>query len=66
MRKKRGKHQCVVASCAPPTGDLACNPACALTGNQTHDPSVPSLAINPLSHTSQGGLTPLNKDRCPC
>ena len=20
------KHQCVVASCAPPTGDLACNP----------------------------------------
>ena len=20
------KHQCVVASCSPPTGDLACNP----------------------------------------
>ena len=20
------KHQCVVASCVPPTGDLACNP----------------------------------------
>ena len=30
-RKKRGrekgeKHQCVVASCTPPTGDLTCNP----------------------------------------
>ena len=24
--RKRGKHQCVVASCAPPTGDLARNP----------------------------------------
>ena len=24
--KKRDKHQCVVASHAPPTGDLACNP----------------------------------------
>ena len=23
---ERGKHQCVVASCAPPTGDLAHNP----------------------------------------
>ncbi|XP_045044995.1 syntaxin-6 isoform X1 [Desmodus rotundus] len=23
---ERGKHQCVVASCTPPTGDLACNP----------------------------------------
>ena len=29
------KHQCVVASCAPTTGGLACNPACAPTGNQT-------------------------------
>ena len=28
------KHQCVVASCAPPTGDPAHNPGlCALTGN---------------------------------
>ena len=26
MEKKREKHQCVVASHAPPTGDLACNP----------------------------------------
>ena len=25
--RKRMKHQCVVASCAPPTGDLVCNPS---------------------------------------
>ena len=26
-REEEGeKHQCVVASCTPPTGDLACNP----------------------------------------
>ena len=24
--REREKHQCVVASCAPPTGDLGCNP----------------------------------------
>ena len=24
--RKGEKHQCVVASCAPPTGDLVCNP----------------------------------------
>ena len=28
-------HQCVVASRAPPIGDLAHNPACVLTGNRT-------------------------------
>ena len=27
MGKREGeKHQCVVASCTPPTGDMACNP----------------------------------------
>ena len=28
--------------------------ACALTGNQTGNPLVRRLALNPLSHTSQG------------
>ena len=28
--------------------------ACALTGNQTGDLSILRLALNPLSHTSQG------------
>ena len=32
------KHQCVVPSRAPSTGDLACNPGTCLTGNQTNDP----------------------------
>ena len=34
------KHQCVVSSFVPPTGDLAHNEACALTGNRTSDPLV--------------------------
>ena len=29
--------------------------ACALTGSRTSDPLVPRLALNPLSHTSEGG-----------
>ena len=51
--RKGEKHQCVVASHALPTGDLATQ-ACALTGNWTSDPLVLRLALNPLSHTSQG------------
>ena len=44
------KHQCVVASHVLPTGDPAHNP----TENQTCHPLVCRLALNPLSHTSQG------------
>ena len=36
-------------------GDLATTKACALTRNQTCDPLVCRLVLNPLSHTSQGG-----------
>ena len=54
-REKRGeKHQCVVASCVPPTGNLAQNQACALTRNGTSNPLVHRSALNPLSHTIQG------------
>ena len=28
--REEEKHQCVVASCVPPTGDLACNPGIEL------------------------------------
>ena len=35
-------------------GTWSTTQACALTGNQTDDPSVLYLALNPLSHTSQG------------
>ena len=52
--RKGEKHKCVVASCAPPTGDLTHTQAYSLTGNQTSDPLVHKLALNPLSHTSQG------------
>ena len=50
------KHQCVVASHAPPTGGLTwlATQVCALTGNQTGDPLVHRLVLSPLSHTSQG------------
>ena len=53
---KRGKHQCVVASWVPPTGDLARNPGMCPTGNQTRDPLVCRSALIALSHTSQGIL----------
>ena len=54
MEREGEKHQCVGASHAPPTGTWPATQACALTGNQTSDPLVHRLALNPLSHTSQG------------
>ena len=38
----------------PLLGTWLATQACTLTGNGTDDPSVHSLALNPLSHTSQG------------
>ena len=38
----------------PPLGTWPATQARALTGNQTSDPLVFRLALNPLSHTSQG------------
>ena len=48
------KYQDVVASHVPPTGAWPITQACALTGNQTGDPLLRRLALNPLSHTNQG------------
>ena len=51
-KEKEGeKHQCVVASHVPPTGDLAHNPGMC-PGNRTGDPLIHRLS--PLSYTSQG------------
>ena len=51
--KELMREKCVVASHALPTGDLACNPGiCPRLG--TSDLLVCRLALNPLSHTSQG------------
>ena len=48
------KHQCVVASCEPPLETCPATQTCALTENQTSNPLVHRLALNPLSHTSLG------------
>ena len=56
------KHQCVVVSCMPPTGDLACNPGMCpdwelnqlLFGSQVHaqstEPHQPGLKLYIYSH----------------
>ena len=36
----------------------------ALTGNQIRDPLVHSLALDPLSHTNQGGLVKFLMSSC--
>ena len=46
------KHQCMVASQAPPTGDLAYNPSMSPTRNRTSDHLAHIPVLNPLSHTS--------------
>ena len=38
----------------PQLGTWPATQACALTGNQTGDPLVHRLVLNPLSHTSWG------------
>ena len=48
------KHQCVVASHVPPTGDLARSPGMWPVWDRTSNPLVHRSALNPLSHTSQG------------
>ena len=54
--RKGEKHQCVVISHGPPTGDQTwlATQACALTRNRTNDPLAHRLALNPLSYNSQG------------
>ena len=47
------KCQCVFAFLTPPPGTWPATQAYAQTGNQTHDPLVHRLVLNPLSHTSQ-------------
>ena len=58
------KHQCVVASHAPPPGDLASNPGMCPDWELKQRP-FGSYAGVPLSHTSQGCLVALNITRIP-
>ena len=53
-RREGEKHQCVVTSHVPPTGDLACNPGMCPHWESNPQPLVHRPALNPLSHTSQG------------
>ena len=53
--RKGKKSQCVVDSHTPPLwGTWPATQACAPTENQTGDPLLHSLVLNPLSHTSHG------------
>ena len=51
--REREKHQCVVASHAPPTGDLAHNPGMCPDWELNQRPFASQSALNPLNHTSQ-------------
>ena len=48
------KHQCVFASCVPPTGDLAHNPGMFPDWELNQRPFGSQPVLNPLSYTSQG------------
>ena len=52
--KEGEKYQCVVASRAPPTGDLAHNPGMCPDSELNRRLFGSQPALNPLSHTSQG------------
>ncbi|KAF6109587.1 hypothetical protein HJG60_010847 [Phyllostomus discolor] len=48
------KYQCVLASRTPPAGDLACNPGVCPDWELNTDALLHGLALNQLSHISQG------------
>ena len=56
--RERGRETsvCGCLSHRPLPGTWPTTQTCALTGNRTGDPLICELALNPLSHTSQGGL----------
>ena len=53
-RKRRRETSMCVASCTPPTGDLAWNPGMCPNRESNQRPLIHRLVLNPLSHTSQG------------
>ena len=54
--RKGEKHQCVVASHTPPTGDLARNPGACPDWESNQGPLTHRPALNALSHTSQAPI----------
>ena len=57
------KHQCVLASHMPPSGDLANKPGMCPDWESNQQPLVHRPAPNPWSHTSQGSNTHLKKKK---
>ena len=51
--REEEKHQCVVASHVPPTGELACNPGLCPDWELNRRSFGLQPELNPLSHTSQ-------------
>ena len=49
-------YQCVVASCMPPTGDLARNPGMCPDCESNQQPFGSQAVLNPLSYTSWGHM----------
>ena len=57
------KHQCVAASHAPPTGDLACNPGMCLNLESNLGPFGSQAGAQSTGHSSQGYLVFLIKEK---
>ena len=62
-KREREKHQCVVASHVPPTGDLAHNPGMCPDWESNSKLLVCNPAPRPLSHTSQDSISFFIKER---
>ena len=50
------KHQCVVVSCEPSTGDLACNPDICPDWESNQWPFGSQAGTQFIEHTGQGGI----------
>ena len=65
MEKERERNiECVSLLQHPVLGIWPPTQACALTGNQTSNPLLHRLALNPLSHTSRGWFAVLKARGC--
>ena len=60
-RREGEKHQCVVASHTPPTGDLARNPSLCPDQESNQQPFGSQFGTNPLSQTSRDYISRVKK-----
>ena len=59
--KERERNNVWLPFVRSPPGTWPATQVCSLTGNQTWDPLVHRLALNPLGHTSQGEIWVFNQ-----